>query len=116
MIDSLVTTIGIYDEVTAQKRSDGRICVHMSGEGCEDIPPEANNAVRAAELFVRTFGTGGADITVRKHIPVGAGLGGIPGVLLSVPIASVLYTLLRRDVHRRLDGPAKTERPDSPAD
>ena len=76
MIDSLVTTIGIYDEVTAQKRSDGRICVHISGEGCEDIPPEANNAVRAAELFVRTFGTGGADITVRKNIPVGAGLGG----------------------------------------
>ena len=28
---------------------------------------------------------------------------GLVGVLLSVPIASVLYTLLRRDVRRRLD-------------
>ena len=30
------------------------------------------------------------------------GVGGLVGVLLSVPVASVLYALLRRDVHKRL--------------
>ena len=29
-------------------------------------------------------------------------VGGLVGVLLSVPVASVLYALLRRDVHKRL--------------
>ena len=33
---------------------------------------------------------------------VGGGVGGLVGVLLSVPVASVLYALLRRDVHKRL--------------
>ena len=32
-----------------------------------------------------------------------SGLFGLLGVLLSVPAASVLYTLLKRDVHRRLE-------------
>ena len=36
-------------------------------------------------------------------VTVGGGLLGLEGVLLSVPVASVLYTLLRRDVRRRLD-------------
>lgn len=34
--------------------------------------------------------------------PSGGGVGGLVGVLLSVPVASVLYALLRRDVHKRL--------------
>ena len=35
-------------------------------------------------------------------IAIGGGVGGLVGVLLSVPVASVLYALLRRDVHKRL--------------
>ena len=34
---------------------------------------------------------------------MGGGLFGLLGVLLSVPAASELYTLLKRDVHRRLE-------------
>ena len=30
-------------------------------------------------------------------------LSGVVGILLGVPAASVLYTLLKRDVHRRLE-------------
>lgn len=41
-------------------------------------------------------------IWVLAAVTVGGGLLGFVGILVSVPIASVLYTLLRRDLHRRL--------------
>jgi 4-diphosphocytidyl-2-C-methyl-D-erythritol kinase len=57
----------------------------MHGQGSESIPPEKNNALKAAELFSQRFHTHGADITVFKNIPIGGGLGGssadIGGVL-----------------------------------
>lgn len=68
-------------------------------------------------IYPRVVGSsiGLPGIWVLTAVTVGAGIGGIPGVLLSVPVASVLYTLLRRDVHRRLDSPAKTKPSDGPA-
>ena len=42
-------------------------------------------------------------IWVLAAVTVGGGLFGFLGMLLSVPVASVLYTLLRRDVRKRLD-------------
>ena len=48
----------------------------MHGQGSEHIPPEKNNALKAAEAFSAAFGTDGAEITVFKDIPIGAGLGG----------------------------------------
>ena len=51
------------------------------------------------------FGGGGSDFTKKTTAgdnPFGGGVGGLVGVLLSVPVASVLYALLRRDVHKRL--------------
>lgn len=75
-LDSLVTTIGLCDRIVARKRKDGLVSVTMRGLGSESIPPERNNAQKAGELFVSAFGTKGADITVFKNIPVGAGLGG----------------------------------------
>jgi predicted PurR-regulated permease PerM len=47
-------------------------------------------------------------------VTLGGGLFGLPGVLLSVPTASVLYTLLKEDVTARLK-PQKTE-PDESAE
>lgn len=41
-------------------------------------------------------------IWVLAAVSVGGGLFQFVGILVSVPVASVLYTLLRRDVHRRL--------------
>ncbi len=76
MIDSVVTTIDVFDTVTVKRRSDGRINISMRGMGSQSIPAEANNAYRAAELFRDRFSCGGADISVDKNIPVGAGLGG----------------------------------------
>lgn len=76
LIDSLVVTVNLYDRIVVRKRKDARSNIRMHGMESESIPPEANNALRAAEAFSARFGTCGADITVYKNIPIGAGLGG----------------------------------------
>ena len=48
LIDSVVASIDIFDEVTVSPRTDGAFTIAMHGMGCEDIPPEGNNALRAA--------------------------------------------------------------------
>lgn len=90
LIDSLVASINIYDLVCVKKRKDNLISVSMHGMDSEGIPPEQNNAFRAGEAFVRRFSTKGADITVYKNIPIGAGLGGS-----SADAAGVLSGLVR---------------------
>lgn len=89
-IDSLAVTVDLADTVTAKKRRDGLIRVTMRGMGSESIPTEENNAVRAGEAFVAAFGTQGADISIDKNIPMGAGLGGS-----SADAAGVLNALKR---------------------
>lgn len=85
MLDSLVCSIDVFDTLILKKRKDTLSSVIMHGLGSESIPPENNNALKAAEAFSQKFGTNGADITVFKDIPIGAGLGGssadISGVL-----------------------------------
>ena len=90
LIDSLVASINLYDLVCVKKRKDNLISVSMHGMDSEGIPPEQNNAFRAGETFVRRFSTKGADITVYKNIPIGAGLGGS-----SADAAGVLSGLAR---------------------
>ena len=75
-LDSLVVTVGLYDKIVAKKRKDNLINVTMHGMGSDKLYPEENNAVRAGERFVEAFGTQGADISIYKNIPMGAGLGG----------------------------------------
>lgn len=87
LLDSLVASVDIYDEICVKRREDGLVRVAMHGLG-KDIPPEGNNAVACAERYVKRFGTAGADITVNKRIPIGAGLGGS-----SADVAGVLNAL-----------------------
>ncbi len=56
-------------------------------------------------IYPRVVGSslGLPGLWVLAAVTVGGGLLGLPGILLSVPAAAVLYTLLRRDVHRRLE-------------
>ena len=76
MLDSFVTSVDLSDLIVLRKRKDRLSAVTMRGLGSESIPPEKNNALKAAEAFSETFGCNGAEITVYKNIPIGAGLGG----------------------------------------
>ena len=88
LLDSLVATVDLYDVITLSARKDALSSITMKGLGSESIPPERNNALKGAELFSKTFGVNGVDITVYKNIPIGAGLGGssadVAGVLLGM--------------------------------
>ena len=74
LLDSLVSTVSLFDSVTATARIDGKTTVSFTGVGAEGIPPR-NNALRAAEAFSDAFSMAGAHITIDRKIPVGAGLG-----------------------------------------
>lgn len=85
MLDSLVSTVDLFDLIKLRKRKDNLISIEMHGQGTESLPYESNNAVKAAQAYTDLFGTRGAHITIYKNIPVGAGMGGssadISGVL-----------------------------------
>ena len=85
ILDSLVASIDLFDLIVLKKRKDKLSSITMKGMGSEGIPPEKNNAFKAAEAFSAAFQTTGVDITVYKNIPMGAGLGGssadVAGVL-----------------------------------
>lgn len=72
LLDMLVCTLDLYDEVTVSRRSDGRIRCLMDGV----LQGENNSAVRAAKLLNDSFKTGGFDISIKKNIPLAGGLGG----------------------------------------
>ncbi len=76
LLDSLVASVDIFDLIVLKKRKDKLSSILMHGMDSEGIPPEKNNALKAAEAFSEKFGVNGADITVYKNIPIGAGLGG----------------------------------------
>lgn len=76
MLDSVVTSVDLFDTVAVKRRRDGLVGITMHGCGSESIPPESNNAYLAAQAFVDEFSTDGCEITVYKNIPIGLGLGG----------------------------------------
>ena len=86
-LDSVVLSVCLCDEISVSPRKDGEISVKMTGGG-EDIPKEKNNAYKAAILFGEKYGASGADIVIKKNIPIGKGLGGSSadavGVLLAL--------------------------------
>lgn len=62
------------DSLYFQPRGDG-ICRRLDGN--QDIPEDQDLTVRAARLLSEVSGAGlGADIRIRKRIPLGGGLGG----------------------------------------
>ena len=88
LLDSLVASVNVFDEIRLKKKKGKLSSIWMHGQGSEGIPPEKNNALRAAELYSETFGVDGADVEIFKNIPIGAGMGGssadIAGVLVGM--------------------------------
>ncbi len=72
--------VSLYDEVSAAWAEPDEFEVLVSGEGAEQVPLDENNlVVRAARLLARTHGpydSLGASLSIRKAIPVAAGLAG----------------------------------------
>lgn len=86
-LNSLVSTIDLYDVVKVKKRKDDKILLKTYGISTEcDV--EKNTAYKAGKLFKETFNTSGVTIIIDKRIPLGGGLGGssadIAGVLLAM--------------------------------
>lgn len=98
-LNSLVASVNIFDAFTLSARKDGAVNVVFTGlsagvEGKDSI------ASRAGELFVKEFGTTGADIIVERGIPAGGGLGGS-----SADAAGVLIGMQKLySVHKDMSG------------
>ncbi len=74
ILDSLVVSVNLFDFVKLKKRKGKLSSVMFKGLDGDGIPAESN-ALKAVEAFSATFGTEGADVTIYRNIPVGAGLG-----------------------------------------
>lgn len=74
LLQTVFRFIDWYDYLHFDLRSDGQIICHTTLEG---VAPADNLVVRAARLLQQATGTEyGAEITLEKNIPAGAGLGG----------------------------------------
>lgn len=90
-------SVSLFDEIAVRWAAPGRFSVSVQGEQADLVPTdETNLAVRAARLLAEHYGPGrlGADITIRKTIPVAGGMAGgsadAAGALLA---CSVLWDL-----------------------
>lgn len=70
--------VNLYDEVTVEPTSDGKVTVEVVGEHIEGVPlGDDNLAVQALRAVASLAGVEpSAHLTVRKGIPVGGGLAG----------------------------------------
>ncbi len=74
LLQTVFQLLDYGDELRFEARNDGQLNLQT---GLEGVDPEDNLVLRAARaLKARTGSPLGADITLLKHTPVGAGLGG----------------------------------------
>lgn len=85
-IDSVVTSVDVFDELEVTSRPDNNVTVR----GMANIATRDNAAYKAACAFCNEFGVNGTDIVINKGIPVGAGMGGS-----SADIAGVIYCMCK---------------------
>lgn len=88
MIDTVVTTISLYDEIILTRRNDDKIVLKTQGSLYSVSDSYDNNVYKAAKLFQETYATKGVDVTLHKNVPVSSGLGGssadIAGTLIGM--------------------------------
>ena len=91
-LDSLVTTVDLFDTVTVKTRKDYNVSVTPKGlsEYVYNHNPQRDNVYKAVKAFMQEFGVTGADVTVHKRIPISSGMGGS-----STDVSAVLRALQR---------------------
>lgn len=77
-VKTVMRRTSVCDELTVETAEGGTGRIALTVLGCEDLPTGADNlAYRAAECYLRKAGVSDSiNITLKKNIPVGAGLGG----------------------------------------
>ena len=75
-LDSVLASVSLFDVITLRTRKCKDISLSVKGASAEEISEADNNAYKAVRAFMDRFGTGGAEIKLRKNIPVASGLGG----------------------------------------
>lgn len=77
-LDSVVTTVDLYDTVTLRPRRDDKINIIPEGlnEYVYNHVPTKDNAYKAVAAFMQAYNTNGADVVVHKRIPISSGMGG----------------------------------------
>lgn len=84
-------SVDIYDEITVKDRKDHALLVSFDNCPMHSFP-EKTNAYKVAERYIKTFGTTGAEISIKRGIPSGGGLGSSSADAAGVLIAlSELY-------------------------
>lgn len=83
-IDSIVTSVNIWDQIEVTPRKDKK--VKLKGF----MPTVDNIAYKTAVAFVEQFDTFGVNIDIKKGIPIGAGMGGS-----SADSAGVIYCMCK---------------------
>ena len=83
-IDSVVTSVNLWDVVEVKPRKDKKVKL----KGC--MPTADNIAYKTATAFVQQFDTFGVTIDIKKGIPIGAGMGGS-----SADSAGVIYCMCK---------------------
>lgn len=75
-LETLFCALSLADDVDVRLQPGRGVSLHVEGE-VDTGPPSENLAVRAAEAFLAAAGIErSVDITLRKRIPAGGGLGG----------------------------------------
>ena len=98
-IESVVTTVDIYDTASVSSRRDDKIVLTMRGVPWDkEIPQEKNNAYKAAKLFAETFKTGGVNVEIIKRIPLAGGLGGSSADAAGVLVAMKKHYGIDEDI------------------
>lgn len=83
-IDSVVTSINLFDQVEVSARKDKKVVIKGF------MPTMENIAYKTAVAFVSQFDTNGVTISIKKGIPIGAGMGGS-----SADSAGVIYCMCK---------------------
>ena len=83
-LDSVVTSVNIFDVVEVTPRKDKKVKIKGF------LPTPENIAYKTAVAFVKQFDTFGVNISIKKGIPVGAGMGGS-----SADSAGVIYCMCK---------------------